>query len=71
MQLVQNVQGNTPLHWAAENGQLAAAKLLLLAPDVDVLIVNSFGKSAFTVALLRGFYEVHAEVCSSQSFFHD
>lgn len=41
----QNQQGNTPLHWAAYNGHLAVAKLLLAA-GADMWIKNAAGHLA-------------------------
>jgi hypothetical protein len=51
---IANTQGNLPLHWAVENRHAAAARRLLEAPGADVLLRNSFGKSALTMAVQTG-----------------
>lgn len=45
-----NTQLNTPLHWAAQNGQAEAIKWLLAQYEVDVLEKNTSGRSALTEA---------------------
>ena len=40
-----NASGNTPLHWAALNGNLVAVKLLV-AQGADVTIINNAGHDA-------------------------
>ena len=50
-----NSSGNYPLHWAVQQGQVGAAKVLLeLFADVDVLAKNSFGRSVNTEAFEKG-----------------
>lgn len=47
---VQDTLGNTALHYATMNGQLAAAKILLCA-GADHAIKNNSGKNAFHIAI--------------------
>ena len=51
-----NAAGNTALHWAALNGHAGVVDLLLSrgGPGLNVLAVNSFGKSALSEALNAG-----------------
>jgi predicted nicotinamide N-methyase len=56
-----NEKGNTPLHWAASNGQQAVVDVLLQQAHVDVLQRNSFGKSA----LSAGFESQNTNVVQS------
>ena len=47
--LTKNKNGNTPVHWAAQNGKLEALKFLIENyDDVDVLDKNDFGVSALS-----------------------
>ena len=47
--LTRNKNGNTPVHWAAQNGKLEALKFLIDNYDnVDVLEKNDFGVSALS-----------------------
>lgn len=50
-QFLQNSSGNTALHWAAQNGQIDALKLLqpFLTPDV-VLLHNLAGQDCIALA---------------------
>ena len=51
---VANAEGNTPLHWAVQQGQADAVHTLLrLYPSIDVLAQNSFGRSASTEAFAK------------------
>jgi predicted nicotinamide N-methyase len=43
-----NHAGNTALHWAAAQGQLAVVQVLLTVPDTDVLRRNAQGRSVLT-----------------------
>lgn len=46
-----NVQGNLPIHWAAQNGKLDAVKFLVENYDnIDMLVQNTFGRSVLTEA---------------------
>lgn len=54
-----NASGNTPLHWAVQQGHLEATKALLeLYPNADVLAQNSFGKSVSSEAFAKGVPEL-------------
>lgn len=64
-QHIQNENGATPLHWAAGAGKCAVCKVLLDHFDalsksdekvkmLDVLLKNSFGRSALTEAFTSG-----------------
>lgn len=46
----KNATGNTPAHWAAENGKAAALKAILEGFEVDVLMKNDLGRSILTEA---------------------
>lgn len=46
----KNGQGNTPAHWAAQNGKTNALKFLLENFEVDVLAKNDLGRSILTEA---------------------
>lgn len=46
----KNATGNTPAHWAAENGKAAALKAILEGFEVDVLLKNDLGRSILTEA---------------------
>ena len=46
----KNGTGNTPAHWAAENGKAAALKAILEGFEVDVLLKNDLGRSILTEA---------------------
>lgn len=46
----KNDQGNTPAHWAAQNGKSAALKFLVENFQVDVLEKNDQGRSILTEA---------------------
>ena len=49
------MSGNTPLHWAVQNGQEAVVVLLCQrVKELDVLTVNSDGKSCISFAFERG-----------------
>jgi hypothetical protein len=63
---VANMEGNYPLHWAAQNGKSEAVKFLIEAYDVDVLIQNSFGRSILTEAFQSQNSDV-IELCLSHS----
>lgn len=52
-----NEAGNTPLHWAALNGQLESVKLLVQA-GVDVTIINRAGHDAVYEAEINDKNEV-------------
>ena len=46
-----NESNNTPLHWAALNGHLAALRLLVPAvPRASLFLKNSFGRTALSEA---------------------
>ena len=47
---MKNSTGNTPAHWAAENGKAGALKAILESFDVDVLQKNDLGRSILTEA---------------------
>lgn len=53
----RNAAGNTPLHWAAVNGQLEAVKLLVRA-GADVSVRNGVGRDAVGEAEVTGKVEV-------------
>lgn len=71
--ILPNLNGNTALHYAALMGQKAAVELLLenwekAAPaDMDVLVKNSFGKSALTEALNGGHEDIARLVLKHKS----
>jgi hypothetical protein len=46
----KNGQGNTPAHWAAQNGKSGALKYLVENFQVDVLAKNDLGRSILTEA---------------------
>ena len=48
------IVGNTPAHWAAQNGKLEALKYLIDHYDVNVLAQNSAGRSILTEAFQSG-----------------
>jgi ankyrin repeat protein len=50
----------TPLHYAAQEGSLEAAKLLLEFTSVRVDQVDSHGKPAVDLALKRNFHDVYS-----------
>ena len=56
---LQNVSGNTPLHWAALNGHLPAVKLLIEA-GADPSVINRAGKDAVFEAEVNEKNEVAA-----------
>ena len=56
---LQNVSGNTPLHWAALNGHLPAVKLLIEA-GADPSVMNRAGKDAVYEAEVNEKNEVAA-----------
>jgi hypothetical protein len=65
---VPNASGNTPLHWAVQQGHLEATKALLeLYPDADVLAQNSFGKSVSSEAFAKGVPELVEAVLQHKS----
>ena len=50
-ELRKNSSGNTPLHWAAQNGKVQAIEYLLSNyEDCDVLDKNDFGLSVLSGA---------------------
>jgi hypothetical protein len=51
--------------WAAQLGQLEAVKVLLTAPDADVLVKNSFGVSAVTEAMKKNRDDIASTCCSA------
>ena len=52
-----NDQKNTPLHWAALNGHIDTVQILL-ENGADGRLINSFGKSASTLAEEHGHMDV-------------
>lgn len=46
----KNGQGNTPAHWAAQNGKTTALKFIVENFEVDVLAKNDLGRSILTEA---------------------
>ncbi|KAI8147889.1 hypothetical protein BJV82DRAFT_593784 [Fennellomyces sp. T-0311] len=54
---VRNAEGNTPLHWAALNGQLPAVELLVKNGG-DCKIKNEAGKTPIYEAQQRGHEKV-------------
>ena len=54
---IQNYAGNTPLHWAAMNGQKEVA-YYLAEKGADVLIKNNNGKFAAQEAFEKNFYDI-------------
>ena len=50
---VQNLSGNTPLHWAALNGHLAAVQILLRS-GADASMMNKSGHDAVYEAEISG-----------------
>jgi ankyrin repeat protein len=46
----KNGQGNTPAHWAAQNGKASALKFIIQNYEVDVLAKNDLGRSILTEA---------------------
>ncbi|EZG58466.1 ankyrin repeat protein [Gregarina niphandrodes] len=62
-----NASGNTPLHWAAQNGHADVTQWLLQAyPELDVLQRNNFGRSALALA-----FESQNEECVQAVLNHD
>jgi len=59
-----NQGGNSPLHWAVQNGQLLAFQFLCANYQVDVLAKNALGRSSLTEAFTRG-EETVLEACLS------
>jgi len=58
------VAGNTPAHWAAQNGKPEALKYLIQHYDVNVLAKNRVGRSILTEAFQSGNTEC-IEICLS------
>lgn len=60
----KNLEGNYPIHWAAQNGQADALKFLFDHYTVDVLEKNESGRSTLTEAFQSGKTDV-IEICLS------
>jgi hypothetical protein len=54
----QDEYGNTPLMWAARNGNQEIVSLLLGCKDTDTNIKNKDGNSALDFAIMRGFVDI-------------
>ena len=52
--------GNTALHVAALNGYIEIVRLLLKQPNIDTTVLNKEQKTAFDLAMEKGYTDISA-----------